>query len=57
VGLEGLLARLPTADDAAGKAGSHCCVSASLRTKTLGVMLEIRGNMGQCKSKDQDFKE
>jgi hypothetical protein len=29
----------------------------SLRTETLGVMLEIRGNMGQCESEDQDFKE
>jgi hypothetical protein len=32
------------------------CVFASLRTKTFRVMLEIRGNMGQCKSEDQDFK-
>jgi hypothetical protein len=48
-------------------------VSVSLRTETLGeIMLkktwdsatlstetlrEIRGNMGQCKSKDRDFKE
>jgi hypothetical protein len=28
--------------------------SASLRTKTLR---EIKGNMGQCKSKETDFKE
>jgi hypothetical protein len=33
------------------------CVSASLRTETLGVMLEIRGNMGHCKSEDPDIKE
>jgi hypothetical protein len=38
------------AADAAGD--GCCCVSVSLRTKTLGVMLEIRGNMGQSKSKD-----
>jgi hypothetical protein len=31
----------------ADAAGSCCFVSASLRTKTLGVMLEIRGNMRQ----------
>jgi hypothetical protein len=37
--------------------GGCCCVPASLRSKTLGVMLEIRGIMGQCESKDQDFKE
>jgi hypothetical protein len=30
--------------------------SVSLRTETLKVMLEIRGNMGQCKSKDREFK-
>jgi hypothetical protein len=28
-----------------------------LRTETLEVMLEIRGNMGQYESEDRDFKE
>jgi hypothetical protein len=37
--------------------GSCCYVSANLRTETLGVRLEIRGNMGQCKSKERDFKD
>jgi hypothetical protein len=38
---------------AAGSAGgSCCCACASLRTETLGIILEIRGNMGQCKSED-----
>jgi hypothetical protein len=41
----------------ADAAGGCCCVSVSLRSETLGVMLEIRGNMGQCKSKDKGFKE
>jgi hypothetical protein len=42
-----LLARLAATDPAAAAAaGGCCCVSASLRTETLGVMLEIRGNMG-----------
>jgi hypothetical protein len=41
----------------AAAAGAAAVVSVSLRTKMLGVILEIRGNMGQCKSKDQDFKE
>jgi hypothetical protein len=27
-------------------------VSASLRTKTSGIMLQIKENMGQCESKD-----
>jgi hypothetical protein len=31
-----------------------CCLSASLRAKTLR---EIKGNMAQCKSEDWDFKE
>jgi hypothetical protein len=55
-----LLARLAATDDAAEAAatvGSCGCVSASLMTKTLGVMLEIKENMGQCESKDRDFKE
>jgi hypothetical protein len=41
----------------ADAAGSCCCVSESLRTESLGVMLEMRGNMGQCEFKVQDFKE
>jgi hypothetical protein len=32
-------------------------VSASLRTKTLGVMLEIGRNMAQCKSEDPHLTE
>jgi hypothetical protein len=40
---------------AAAAASAGCCLSVSLRTETLGVILEIRGNLGQCKSKD--FKE
>jgi hypothetical protein len=46
-----LLVRLAATDDAAG---SCCCVSESLRTETLRVMLEIRGNMGQCESKNRE---
>jgi hypothetical protein len=55
-----LLVRLAAANDAAeaaATAGGCCCVSASLKNKTLEVMLEIRGNMGQGKSEDRDFKE
>jgi hypothetical protein len=38
-------------------AGNSCCyVFASLRNETSGVMLEIRGNMGQCKSEDRQVK-
>jgi hypothetical protein len=33
---------------------SCCCLSASLRAKTLR---EIKGNMGQCKSEHRDFKK
>jgi hypothetical protein len=40
----------------AAAAAAGCCVSVSLRTETLGVMLEIRENLGQCKSEDQDFR-
>jgi hypothetical protein len=40
---------------AADIADSCCCVSESLRTETSGVMLEIRGNMGQCNSEDQEL--
>jgi hypothetical protein len=47
-----LLVRLAAADDAADAAadaaGGCGCVSVSLRTEILGVMLEIRGNMRQC---------
>jgi hypothetical protein len=35
-------------------AAAGCCLSASLRAKTLR---EIKENMGQCKSKERDFKE
>jgi hypothetical protein len=35
--------------DTADATGSCCCVSASLRIKTLR---EIKGNVGQCESKD-----
>jgi hypothetical protein len=35
-------------------AAAGCCLSASLRAKTLR---EIKENMGQCKSKARDFKE
>jgi hypothetical protein len=44
-----------TAAAAAAAAEAAVCV-ASLRTETLGVMLEIRGNMGQCEPEDQDFE-
>jgi hypothetical protein len=41
-----------------GRWGGHgcCCVSASLRTETLEVTLEIRGNTKQWKSEDRDIK-
>jgi hypothetical protein len=41
-------------NDTAAADDAGCCVSVSLRTKTLR---EIKGNMGQCKSKERDFKE
>jgi hypothetical protein len=50
---------LAATDDAAEAAAAEVavCVSESLRTETLGVVTEIRGNMGQCESKGRDFKE
>jgi hypothetical protein len=38
----------------AAAAAAGCCVSASLRAKTLR---EIKENMGQCESKESNFKE
>jgi hypothetical protein len=37
-------------------AAAGCCVSSGLRTETLAVMLEIRGNIRQCKPEGQNFK-
>jgi hypothetical protein len=45
---------LAACEDDAAAAAVGCCVSASLRAKTLR---EIKENIRQCKSKERDFRE